>query len=298
MNTALVTVDPISEKGRSFARFCELIRIFQNKGFFRKTSIASVIHGSLYTVPLSWYQDMRERYASEALQNIQEACGGRFKFETAMVLLSETSANEGLVYQLCRYGQRKKAEILVVSSNERKGLPHWILGSFSETAILTATLPVLVIKPHLHLTDLSREIRFLLAVDIAAPPSSKDVHWIARMAKTVKAHIDVIYIEPIRRVIVDAFPQRANKNGANRVLRTVRAAFDSVGIKSNIDILKESKSVAHTLVEFAEQRKIWLIITTAPERSKTRKLLLGSTARRILRLTKHPFLSLRLDQNA
>lgn len=295
MISALVTIDPTSEKGRSFAKFCELVRIFQNKGFFGKTSIASVIHSSLYMVPLSWYQNMRGKYAKEALQDIQKTCNGRFKFETAKVLLSYTHVNESLVKQLCRYGQRRGVELLVVSSNERKGLPHWILGSFSETAVLTATMPVLVIKPYLHEIDLSHEIRFLHAVDIAAPPSNKEVHWIARMARTANAHIDVIYTDPSVRVLADDLQQTKNMNEATRVLKTVQATFNSEGIKSKINILKESRSVAHTLVEFAEKRKTWLIITTAPERTTTRKLLLGSTARRILTLTKHPFLSLRLE---
>lgn len=295
MNSALVTVDPVSEKERSFDKFCELVRIFQNMGFFSSTTIASVIHGSLYTVPLSWYQEMKGKYAQEALQGIQKACTGRFKFETAKVLFANTHVNEILVQQLCQYGHRRGASLLVVSSNERKGLPHWILGSFSETAVLTATLPVLVMKPHFSVAELSRKIHFLLAVDTAAPPSNKAVHWIAKAARAVDAHIDLIYIEPSRRVFVDALQQRKIKNEANQILKKVQSAFKSESVKSEFHIYEESKSVAHTLVAVGDKRKTWLIIATAAPRSLKRKLLLGSTARRMLTLTKRPFLSLRME---
>lgn len=295
MKSALITIDPISEKGKSFDRFCELVQTFQRKGFFHKTSIASVIHGSLYMIPLSWYQEMKGKYAEEALHSIKKNCADKFEFESAKVLYSDSHANEILVKQLCRYSRSKGIDFLVVSSNERRGLPYWILGSFSETAVLTSTLPVLVIKPQLHTNELSRAVRFLLAVDVAAPPNSKTVKWVANLANSVDAHIDIIYTKPGSRIVADILQQKNNRDDANRVLRKLQVNFKAAGVKSKIGVLEESKSVAHTLVDFAEKMQSWLIITTDAERPKAMKLLLGSTARRILNLTKRPFLSLHID---
>lgn len=291
---SLITIDPVSEKGKNFDRFCELVQIFQTKGFFNRTSIASVIHGSLYSLPLSWYHEMKGKYAEEALQNIKKACSGKFVFESAKVIYSESHADEILIQQLCRYGRSTGTDLLVVSSNERRGLPYWLLGSFSETAVLTATLPVLVIKPQLRKTELSPEVRFLLAIDVAAPLNKKTMKWISKLANSVDAHIDIIYIKPRSRIFVDISQERKNTNDANRVLSKVQAHFKEHGVKSKTGILEESKSVAHTLADFAEKKHCWLIITTDAERSKKLKLLLGSTARRILKLTKRPFLSLRV----
>lgn len=295
MNSALITVDPISEKGKSFDRFCELVQLFQSKGFFNKTSIASIIHGSLYMIPLSWYQEMKGKYADEAIQNIKKNCTGKFEFESAKVLHSDSHANEVLVKYLSRYGRSKGIDCLVVSSNERRGLPHWILGSFSETAVLTSTLPVLVIKPQLSKTELSWEVRVLLAIDVAAPLTKKAVKWIAKLANSVDAHIDIIYTNPRSRILTDILQQKKNINEANLILRKIQDDFKTEGVKSKIGILEESKSVAHTLVDFAEKRQSWLIITTEVERPKSLKLLVGSTARRILKLTKRPFLRLHID---
>lgn len=295
MMSALVAIDPTSEKGKSFERFTAVLRLFQQKEILSNASIAAAIHGALYAVPHQWYREMKGKFAKEALDSITKACTGRFVFDGAKVLQSDVQSNEGLVAKLAGYGRRSGHDLLVVSSNERTGLPHWILGSFSETAALTAPMSVLAIKPHLAESDFPPEARFVVTVDAAVPPSKKTLQWIGRLAKSADAHVHLVYVEPRERPLVDSLQKRQPKNLAETVLKGIARDLREAGVQSTVDILSESKSIAHTVVDLAEVQKAWLTITLSAERSAVRKLLLGSTARRVLSLTKRPFLSLRLE---
>lgn len=294
MISALVAVDPTSEKGKSFERFSAVVRLFQQKEILSRTSIVSAIHASLYAVPFSWYREMKGKFAKEALEAIERACTGYFDFDGAKVLQSDVSSNEGLVSKLASYGRRNGHDLLVVSSNERTGLPHWILGSFSETAALTAAMSVLVIKPHLAEAEFPSEVRIVVTVDAAAPPSNKALQWIGKLAKSAGALVHLVYVEPRQRPLVDSLQKRQPKNLAEGILKGISHELRKAGVRSTIEILSESKSIAHTIVSLVEVQKAWLTITISAERSSLRKLLLGSTARRILSLTERPFLSLRI----
>lgn len=295
MPPTIVAIDPISENGKQFEKFCAIIRAFQDKGVFSRTSIASIIHGSLYSVPLGWYHEMKHELAAEALSRITGSCRERIDFDSAKVLLSDSHLNEDLVSQISKYAHRAKHQLLVVSSHSRKGLPRWILGSFSETAALTATLPVLVIKPALAEQDFSRVVRFVLAIDTTSPPSQKHLQWIVKLAKPANAHVDVVYVEPRPRQLIDSLYKRKPKSDAEKILKAFVRDLRANGVNSRLEIRNETKSVAQTIADYAEERKSWLCVTVNANRSATRKLLIGSTARKILSLSNRPFLSLRFE---
>lgn len=295
MTSALIAVDPTSKKGKSFERFCSILRLYQQSGILSQTSVASIIHASLYSVPTQWYREMRSQLAKEALDSVTESCNGHFEFDSAKVLISEDHSNESLVSQLTKYGRRTERSLLLLSSNDRTGLPHWILGSFAETATLTAKLPVLVVKPSLDVTDFSKEARFILAVDAHTRVSKKQLRWIVNLARPASAQIDIIYVEPRPRPVLKWLQGDEPQSGAEENLNEISRELSAAGVKTKVLVLKESKSIAHTITDYAEKRKAWLSITINTERSTAKKLFLGSTARRVLSLTERPFLSLRLE---
>lgn len=295
MASALVAIDPTSEKGRSFGRFTAVLRLFHRKGILSRASVASIIHPSLYAVPYQWYRKMQGEFSREALASVREACAGKFEFDGVKVLASDASSNEAQVAKLVGFGKRCGLDLLVVASGEKAGLPYWILGSFSETAALTAGISVLVIKPHVSEGDFPPEPRFVVAVDPAAPPSKKDRQWIRKLAKNAGALVHLVYVEPRPRALLGSLQKRQPKGVAGGVLKGLARELRGAGVQSTAEILEEEQSVAHTIAGLAEARKAWITITVGAERSAMRRLLLGSTARRILSLTKRPFLSLRME---
>lgn len=142
MVSALVAIDPTSEKGKNFERFCSILRLFQQKGILSQTSIASTIHASL-----------------------------------------------------------------------------------------------------------SKDVRFVLSVDAAVPMPKKSLRWIIKLAKAVSAHVDIVYVEPRLRPLIDSLQKRQPKNMADKVLKAISQEFRAAGVSSKVEILEESKTIAHTITE-------------------------------------------------
>lgn len=294
MKTELIALDPTVDKNPSSDRFLQVLRLFQAKQVLRPAAVASVVHPSLYAVPSAAYRELKGTFVKEANQRIKRVCQGLFSLGPIHVLASDTSSKERHVEQLTRSARRLGADALLLASNDRTGLPYWFLGSFSETAALTAKIPVFIIKPSLDESDLAREVRFVLAIDASAPPTAAAIRWVADLAKPSNARIDLVYVEAKKRALIDSLQLRKSRDEAESALKKVDSALQSNGVRTQKKILKESKSVAHTISEHSDDVKAWLTITTTPERSEARKLFLGSTARKVLTLTRRPFLSLRL----
>ncbi len=290
---SIIAVDPVTEKQKSSERFCKIINMFQKNNVISDSELVSVICSNMYPMPIAWYRKEKANLAKQAHAMVEKNYFGKIDFLGIKVLQSDSSQKEDLVNHVAKYGKRKKQDLLVLSSSDKTGLPHWILGSFSETAALVAKIPVLVVKPHLSPSELSREVRVVLAIDTACAPTSKDISWISKMVKTSQAELDLVFVESKPNPILKF--TEAQGVSPKIVLQNLKKYFQKQGIKANIVHLKEGINIAHTLSEFADKRKAWVVITVSSKRSWARKLLLGSTARKLLALTKRPFLSLRIE---
>jgi len=294
MKKALVALDSTSCTGKIFARFCEVLRLFQDRGVISKTaSVASIHHVSLTPMPLDFYAEQRPRLMREAAATIKEAAQDRFDFDSVRVLGADSSASEDHVEQLSKYAGRIGADLLVIGSHDRSGIPYWFLGSFAETAALRASVPVLILKPYLPALSLAKEPKFVVTVDVAALPPEDVLKWILDLALGSKASLEFVYVLPKYRLVVDKLQERQSHEEAKKKLEGLRSHLAGQGVKAKFKVLNEDKSIAHTISCFADQASAWLIIATAPERSRSRRLFLGSRARKILALTKRPFLSVR-----
>lgn len=245
-------------------------------------------------MPYEYYKSYKNELAKEARLNVQRACEGKFQYRTVRVIQSDASTNEELVAQLSRHGKKMNLDILVVGSSDRKGLPYWFLGSLAETASLSASMPVLVLKH--SSTIISRTRKLVVAVDASATPSARDIAWLANLSRSTKSHLSLVYVEPRKRAVVDSLQERKSKTESLHSLQQLALSLRSKGaVATTVTILPEDRSIAHRIVEFSEKQKAWMTITTTAKRTRLRKLLLGSNARRILALSKRPFLSLRLE---
>ena len=291
-----MAIDPMELKGSRFERFCEKILFLQEKGFVLRTSVVAVAHGSQHLMPYSYYRDHKDELAKDARLNIRQACEGKFEHHSVRVLQSDSHTNEELVAHLSRYGKRIGSDILIIASNDRTGLPYWFLGSFAETASLTAKMPVLILKNSTPIAKFAQNPVLVVPIDVSTPSDARDVTWIANLSRSTKSHLSLVYVEPRKRAVVDSLQERKSKDEAALVLNRVATALKSKGaLSTTASVLPETRSIAHAIVDFAEKEKSWVTICTSPKRKKLRKLLLGSTARHVLALSKRPFLSLRLS---
>lgn len=295
MEKALVALDSTACSGKSFDHFAEAITRFQQQGIIpAHVDIASIYHSAMSPLPYEFYSSEKFRLAKEAEATIKHAANGRLGFDSVHVLLSNSPEAEDHVARLSKHAKRQGNGFLVLASNDRAGLPYWLLGSFSETAALKATVPVLVIKPSLSGLGLSPRPRFVFGVDIAAPPTEKEINWVGQLAVTANAALDLIYVIPRYRPVIDSFQLRRCRADAKLTLQELTEKLRTLGAEASFSILDEDVSISQDICDFAEASKSWLVLTTTPARSRARKLCLGSRARQILGMTKRPFLSVRL----
>lgn len=295
MKKALIAIDHLNIDEDASEHFFDAVNFFELKGIFSQATIASVVHASQFLMSYSLYTKHTEELAREVGESVRIKCSGRFQFSKVKVIKSESHHNEDVVEHLSKYGRRSGMDMMVFGSSDRKGLPHWFLGSISETASLTARLPVLIFKPKMSSLDFSRVTNFVVAIDVSAPPSPSAITWISKLAKGSDAKIHLLYVEPKRKSLIGGLRDEPSSVTANRVLRRIQNALEKENLSVGCHIRKETTSVPHVIVSFCDERKSLLAVMTSPERSKARRLFLGSTSRQVLALTSRPFLSLRME---
>jgi len=291
-NVVAAVEPPVFERAINSSKFADTIKAYQDAMILPPVSIVSLIHSSMYMVPMSWYYENEDRYAYEAQSKIDQTCHGRFNYDSVRVLKAKESANHFLVEQLSAYLDRLRSDLLVVLASNRKGVPYWLLGSFAETAAFTCTTSVMVVKPQSKI-ELSTKSRLTVAVDADAKYSSRDINWLLRLAMPAEVHLDLVCVRPNPSGVFSALRKPEHPRIAVKELKKFEQELKKAGVATTLSFVKEANSVAETIVDFADKKKSWGIVTISTERSLARKLLLGSTARKILMLTKRPFFSVR-----
>lgn len=296
MKNALLALDSTSCAGRPFEELNKVIGLFQKHDVLPSdVGVASIYHPNLTPAPIEYFDEEKKRLAREAKATIENALRGKMGFRSIDVLISDSSSAEDHVEQLSRFARRKGADLLVLGSSDRTGLPYWFLGSFSETAALYASVPVLIIKSSSTKMKWARDPKFVLAVDVAAPPSARDIRWIAERVKSARATLELIYITPKRRFFLDKLQLRKSRSETVKTLQALAQQFKARGVHARSTVRDEGTSIAHSIRDFADELGAWMIMTITAERTRARKLLLGSKARRLLGLSERPLVSIRQE---
>ncbi|MFA6236094.1 MAG: universal stress protein [Bacteriovorax sp.] len=291
-NVVAAVEPPVFERALPMSKFADTIKTYQEAMILPRISIVSMIHSSLYMVPLSWYSENEDRYAHEAQSKVDQSCHNRFDYSSVKVLKAKASANHFLVEHLSDFLTRIRSDLLVVLASNRKGVPYWLLGSFAETAALTCKTSVMVVKSQSKI-ELATKPRLTVAVDSNAKYTSKDINWLIGLALPGQVRLDLLFVRPKPSGVLSALRKPKQPPIADKKLKKFEQELKIAGVSTTLTFAKEVDSIAETIVDFSEKKKSWGIVTISTERSIARKLLLGSTARKILMLTKRPFFSIR-----
>lgn len=293
---AVVAIQPIKRFARPSPNlniFANIIKKFQNFKLLPSVTITSMINNSMYAIPNAWYFNNVEQFAAQTKNQIEIACKNKFNFRAIHILKAESSSNSELVEELSDYLKKIKSNLLVVLSSDRSGLPYYLLGSFAETATLSAPTSLLVIKPHVKNVSFSTRPRLTLALDPTIQYSRQQMMLIATIAAISKARVNIISVYPNYSDSLLSLTEPKKPKTGNKELKKFAQFLNEMGISTSVTFVKQNKSIAKTIINFADQTKSWAIITLSVERKLTRRIFIGSTARRILTLTKRPFFSLR-----
>src|SRR5690606_25821060 len=144
---------------------------FQKEGIISAdATVASVYHPSLIPLPSEVYTAQKLRLWMEASSVVTQTIQGKFSFKSVQVLDSPSPQSEDHIGLISKFAEKNDFDFLVTGSNDRSGLPYWFLGSFSEAALMLATLPLLIIKPYFRSLKFSKKPKLVIGVDVGTPP--------------------------------------------------------------------------------------------------------------------------------
>ncbi len=188
------------------------------------------------------------------------------------------------------------ADLVVVGTHGRSGLPHVLLGSVAERVIRTARSPVVTIPEGFRGRITARPLvgRALVASDLAG-----DTELATRraldVARRLGAEIDLLHVmefpaylerhpaivDELERRALDDLRQLAHRDGA-----------------APIETLVRSGRVARTIMTLANERDHDLILLPTHGRTGADRFFLGSVAERVARLARRPIMALRASAEA
>ena len=206
-----------------------------------------------------------------------------------------TSQIEGLL----KYATEIRADMIALSTHGRHGFKRWMVGSFTETLMLTSSLPLLVVNSRsqvqsemtrvLFPTDFSQKSRLAFEHFISSPRAAlceiTILHAIPYLAgpelrKAIAG--DLVYEKAFSEIV------REKKTEAKRWASLATQA----GFKSSYIVdFKSSGSIAEVIVKYANKYPCFIVM--AAECGPMSAKLLGSTARQVVRGASSPVIIMR-----
>ena len=199
------------------------------------------------------------------------------------------------VETLLKYSEKIKAECIVVSTHARSGLERWMLGSFAESVLLVAKVPVIAINPT---QKIPAQIKKILVPTDLSPQSIKFILKVAAFAQRVGAHVDLFYRRPdpldpmIQQgvyavgggwVSVQSYLDEST-DAAQEQLRKIEAGLRKRGVDvSTVEVTASGASSLVDSIEVCAKQRQADMISVLTQSGPVAASVLGSVARALVR---------------
>jgi nucleotide-binding universal stress UspA family protein len=205
-----------------------------------------------------------------------------------VIIDTSLSLSQG-VHQLTKYARTSDTDLIVVATRGQKGPKRWVMGSFAETLILQADVPIFVINPN---WDRAINFKHILFPTDFSPESKLVFRQVIELAKAQAAEITVYHkikydLSPALELAMNTNP--TYKHAITRELDVRRAEAtqlaqeaESAGLRISISVEQNTKgSVADSIVKKANLQSSF--IAMAAHSGGLRTALIGSVTRRVIR---------------
>lgn len=289
MRSAVLAVTPtLYERPENLDRLCQQVSALQERGVLGSVSVASVMHPDLYPYPASYYQLVKFGLLHQSRAQLEGFMKKKFKFKKVHMLTSPSSENTTLAEALSEFAKKRRADVLVVNRPAHRGLFSKLFSRVAEVTAFSADLPVLVLNSEFEAELLNSEPRILLGIDPKVAPSEAELAQVISAAKLMGAEVHLAHVRPASRTPSDMYNGRTPASIVMRKLRSLEYQLRAEGVRARSVMLEEDESVAASIEQYAEDNRICMTAVTSPVRPFLRKILLGSTARKLLRLSRRP----------
>lgn len=221
---------------------------------------------------------------------------------TGNVVNKPTKSKRESVSQLLKYGKAKKADYIVISSHARKGLSRLFLGSFAETLVSSAKIPLIVVHPDSKVTQSVKNLLF--ATDFSDVSKAGFLKTL-ELAKELKAEVTLFHklfssTEPIVQSgiymlgggwVSTAQFLKDEETAKSELAKKWTALAAQKGVPVNYVSNQPDVGIAEAICETSKSKNADMIVVVN-QTGRWGTVLLGSVSREILRQAPVPVLVL------
>lgn len=185
------------------------------------------------------------------------------------------------VHNLFQHASNTKADMIVVSSQARKGSTRFLIGSFAESLILESALPTLIVSPRCQPLQ---QIETLLFPTDFSQRSLGSFPQVVQLAKQLGSTLTLFHqIE----VLSGKGPQFQTEK-MKRETRTLAAICNQAGVKSEVIVHDGPATVSEAILKETSIKKSAVIAMVSHTGAGLMPVRLGSNTRQIIRAANCP----------
>ncbi|WP_254278913.1 universal stress protein [Haloarcula marina] len=233
------------------------------------------------------YLDRLEREAESAIDALEPAVAGVDAVRSAVVRGTPSDAVLG-------YTDENDVDLVVMGTHGRRGLSRYVLGSVAERVVRRSAVPVLTIRAEGAGQSVTACEDILVPTDGSGEATAAVAHAVA-IAARVGATVHAVSVVDLGDVATGAemgvppgLVQQLEENAEAAAAAVAEAAADvGVDAVTRVDV----GHPANTLLEYVEDNEVDLVAMGTHGRTGLDRVLLGSTAERLVRRAPVPVLT-------
>lgn len=250
--------------------------------------------------PIKWNE-----LAGDAKKNLKKLFkeGNLKGIEEPRLIKQKGASVKNAVMELCGFAMDEGADLIAVSSHSRKGLSRFLIGSFAETLVLNAPLPVLVINPK---WVPGKKMKHILFPTDFSPNSRKVFDRVLVLAKELQCEILLMHameISPYTLYPLAVPP--VSKKPVNDLAKDLHEKGDEwvrhgrlMGAKVKFYLSKNGEYALEAILRIAKKMGPSGMIAMASQSEQLESILLGSLTRQVIRSSPCPVLTVHPDQES
>jgi len=196
--------------------------------------------------------------------------------------------------------EEKKADLIVLGTHGRRGLGRWVLGSVAEEVLRLADCPVLTVKEQAEPKPPARFRHILVPIDFS-PCSLRALTLARQLAGRFGSRLTLLHV--VEQVVLPSFyipgapgvfPHNveALEGSAEKELRQLMETTPEGEPEVPFEVRVISAPAAQGIAETATEAGCDLIVLATHGLTGVERLILGSTAERVVRRSPCPVLTL------
>jgi nucleotide-binding universal stress UspA family protein len=189
---------------------------------------------------------------------------------------------------------QEAADLLVVGTHSRTGLPRAILGSVADRLVRQATCPVLTVRPIPERAP-RREIRRICYATDFSPTARAAWPWVVAIASAAGAEVDLVHVtfEPVadRHLSAEAIGRMAQLLREQGQIEVERFLERSTLPRERIHVRLSPGVPAEQIVHQAQAQGADLIVMGTHGWSGIVRWMLGSVAHHVIQTAPYPVLT-------